>query len=99
MYPHTLRTNLKQTIAIIKMEISPKRKDKLTVVLNNEGVKSFIVISVALKMALNAIVSVLCCEIDENCRGGCLFVINVAVVVAAIAAAAAAENRNSIEYS
>lgn len=59
------------------MGISPKRKDKLTVVLNNEGVKSFIVISVALEMALNAIVSVLCCEIDENCRGDRLFVMDV----------------------
>lgn len=86
-----IRTNLKQTIAIIKMEISPKRKDKLTVVLNSAGVKSFIVMSVALKMALNAIVSVLCCEIDGNCRGDRLFVINVDVV--------AAKNRISIEYS
>lgn len=55
-----------------------------------ESVKSFIVISVALKIGLNAIVSGVCCEIDENCRGGTHFVIDVV---------AAAKNRNSIKYS
>lgn len=60
-----IHTNLKQTIAIIKMEISPKRKDKLTVVLKSEGVKSFIVISVALNMASNAIVRVFAVKLME----------------------------------
>lgn len=40
------------------MGISSKRKDKLTMLINNEGVKSFIVLCVALNMALNAIVRV-----------------------------------------
>lgn len=90
-----MRTNLKQTIGIIiKMEISLKRKDKLTVVLKSEGVKSFIVISVALNMGFKCNCESVCCENDENCRGGTLFFVVVAVVVVF-----ATENRISIKYS
>lgn len=88
-----MRTNLKQTIAIIKMEILPKRKDKLTVVLKCERVlKALYCDKCCFENRFKCNCECFCCEIDENCRGGNHFVIDVI-------AAAAAKNRNSIKYS